>query len=82
MEIVPPFGDMRYESFLDKSKQDIASSSGLVLGRTLDLLSPLLVMLMVRFLYAKENLQGIQKHHRAMMCHAQFCFGEDGRVPM
>ncbi|PQQ08787.1 hypothetical protein Pyn_15426 [Prunus yedoensis var. nudiflora] len=29
MEIIPPLGDMRYESFLDKSKQDIASSSGL-----------------------------------------------------
>ncbi|CAL2235954.1 unnamed protein product [Prunus armeniaca] len=99
MEIILPVGDMRYESFLNKSKQDIASSSGLVLGsfssrtflqgdpflgifRTLDLLSPLLVMLMVRFLYAKENLQGIQKHHSTTMCHAQFCFGEDGRVPM
>ncbi|CAL8997827.1 unnamed protein product [Prunus brigantina] len=23
MEIIPPVGDMRYESFLDKSKQDI-----------------------------------------------------------
>ncbi|CAL2225560.1 unnamed protein product [Prunus armeniaca] len=32
MEIIPPVGDMRYESFLDKSKYDIASSSGLVLG--------------------------------------------------
>ncbi|CAL8997705.1 unnamed protein product [Prunus brigantina] len=99
MEIIPPFGDMRYESFLDKSKQDIASSSGLVLRsfssrtflqgdpflgifRTLDLLPPLLVMVMVHFLYAKENFQGIQKHHSIMMCHAQFCFGEDGRVPM
>ncbi|PQQ08790.1 uncharacterized protein Pyn_15429 [Prunus yedoensis var. nudiflora] len=29
MEIIPPVGDMRYESFLDKSKHDIASSSGL-----------------------------------------------------
>ncbi|CAL2225249.1 unnamed protein product [Prunus armeniaca] len=99
MEIIPPVGDMRYESFLDKSKYDIASSSGLVLGsfssstflqgdpflgifRTLDLLSPLLITLMVRFLYAKENLQGLQKHHSTMMCHAQFCFGEDGRVPI
>ncbi|KAI5333255.1 hypothetical protein L3X38_023385 [Prunus dulcis] len=50
--------------------------------RTLDLSSPLLVTMMVRFLYAKENLQGIQKHRSTMMCHAQFCFGEDGRVPM
>ncbi|CAL2225511.1 unnamed protein product [Prunus armeniaca] len=99
MEIIPPVGDMRYESFLDKSKYDIASSSGLVLGsfssstflqgdpflgifRTLDLLSPLLITLMARFLYAKENLQGLQKHHSTMMCHAQFCFGEDGRVPI
>ncbi|CAL8998050.1 unnamed protein product [Prunus brigantina] len=49
---------------------------------TLDLLSPLLVTFMVRFLYAKENLQGTQKHHSTMMCHAQFCFGEDGRVSM
>ncbi|CAL2226223.1 unnamed protein product [Prunus armeniaca] len=97
MEIIPPVGDMRYESFLDKSKYDIASSSGLVLGsfssilqgdpflgifRTLDLLSPLLITLMVHFLYAKENLQGLQKHHSTMMCHAQFCFAEDGRVPI
>ncbi|CAL2250719.1 unnamed protein product [Prunus armeniaca] len=50
--------------------------------QTLDLLSPLLVTLMVCFLYAKENLQGTQKHHSTMMCHAQFCFGEDGRVSM
>ncbi|CAL2226207.1 unnamed protein product [Prunus armeniaca] len=50
--------------------------------RTLDLLSPLSITLMVRFLYAKENLQGVQKHHSTMMCHAQFCFGEDGRVPV
>ncbi|CAL2225252.1 unnamed protein product [Prunus armeniaca] len=50
--------------------------------RTLDLLSPLLITLMVRFLYAKENLQGVQKHHSTMMYHAQFCFGEDGRVPV
>ncbi|CAL2225254.1 unnamed protein product [Prunus armeniaca] len=50
--------------------------------RTLDLLSPLLITLMVRFLYAKENLQGVQKHHSTMMCHAQFCFCEDGRVPV
>ncbi|KAI5356254.1 hypothetical protein L3X38_009149 [Prunus dulcis] len=34
MEIIPPVGDMRYESFLDKSKQDI-ESSGLVLGGSL-----------------------------------------------
>ncbi|CAL9002753.1 unnamed protein product [Prunus brigantina] len=64
MEIILLVGDMRYESFLDKSKHDIASSSGLVLGsfsrstflqgdpfvgifRTLDLLSPLLITLMV-----------------------------------
>ncbi|KAI5348257.1 hypothetical protein L3X38_001144 [Prunus dulcis] len=33
MEIIPPVADMRYQSFLDKSKQDIASS-GLVLGRS------------------------------------------------
>ncbi|CAL2226238.1 unnamed protein product [Prunus armeniaca] len=99
MEIIPPVGDMRYESFLDKSKYDIASSSVLVLGsfsilqllqgdpflgifRTLDLLSPLLITLMVHFLYAKENFQGLQKHHSTMMCHAQFCFVEDGRVPI
>ncbi|CAL2225548.1 unnamed protein product [Prunus armeniaca] len=94
MEIIPPVGDMRYESFLDKSKYDIASSSSfssstflqgdpfLGIFRTLDLLSPLLITLMVRFLYAKENLQGLQKHHSTMMCHAQFCFGEDGRVPI
>ncbi|CAL9017260.1 unnamed protein product [Prunus brigantina] len=34
MMIIPPVADMRYESFLDKSKQDI-ESSGLVLGRSL-----------------------------------------------
>ncbi|CAL2258617.1 unnamed protein product [Prunus armeniaca] len=33
MEITPPVADMRYFSFLDKSKQDI-ESSGLVLGRS------------------------------------------------
>ncbi|CAL9003021.1 unnamed protein product [Prunus brigantina] len=35
MEIIPLVGDMRYKSFLDKSKEDIASSSELVLGRSL-----------------------------------------------
>ncbi|CAL2275624.1 unnamed protein product [Prunus armeniaca] len=29
MEIIPLVGDRRYESFLDKSKQDMASSSEL-----------------------------------------------------
>ena len=41
MEITPPVADIRYFSFLDKSKQDI-ESSGLVLGRSLFISSNLL----------------------------------------
>ncbi|CAL2225504.1 unnamed protein product [Prunus armeniaca] len=98
MEIIPPVCDMesfldKSKQHIIASSSGLVlgsfSSSTFLQGdpflgilRTLNLLSPLLITLMVRFLYAKENLQGVQKHHSTMMCHAQFCFGEDGRVPV
>ncbi|CAL8998111.1 unnamed protein product [Prunus brigantina] len=58
MEIIPSVGDMRYESFLDKSKQDI-ESSGLVLERSLFISSkPLLASLQVHFVNSQYHKMG------------------------
>ncbi|CAL8165642.1 unnamed protein product [Prunus armeniaca] len=58
MEITPPVADMRYFSFLDKSKQDI-ESSGLVLGRSLFISSkPLLESNDCRFGFNSKGKRG------------------------
>ncbi|PQQ02978.1 hypothetical protein Pyn_23496 [Prunus yedoensis var. nudiflora] len=77
MEIIPLVGDMRYESFLDKSKQDIASSSRLVLGRSLVISSSHSLV----SIYQGEpwELPAFNQHHQNQMTNCHFGFNSKGK---